>query len=394
MNPRPVASRLPLAGFYFLYFATVGIVLPFLPAWFKSLSLSATQVGLLLCLSPCISLLVPSLWGHLADRTGRTSRVLTVLALGATLAFGLVASARTFETLVPAMALYACFASAFTPLVDSLALHHVARTGDSFAHVRLFGSVGFIVSSVLFGLLATDVDRTVVLVPLALLAMLVPWSLALRDTAAPSRGLSPFAGLKLLRHRDVRWLLAATSLHWMACAPFHGTFSIHVMALGLSPAVVGVVAGLGVLAEVGVMALYPRVAGGLAPRLVLAVAFAASALRWGGMALVSSPTGMVLLAPLHGLTFGAFYVGSVAFLSRRVPPELRASGQALFAAFTFGLGGLVGYLSAGAGYDWLGGHRLFAVAGVLELVAAGLVLRASVLPAEPASGPLSAGASG
>ncbi|MCK8496841.1 MFS transporter [Myxococcus fulvus] len=381
MSPRPVASRLPLAGFYFLYFAAVGIVLPFLPAWFKSLSLSATQVGLLLCLSPLASLLVPPMWGHLADRTGRASRVLTVLALGAALAFALVGRARTFDTLVPAMALYACFVCAFTPLMDSLTLHHVARTGDSFAHVRLFGSVGFIASTVLFGWLVTGVNEWVVLVPLALLSALVPWSFTLRDTAAPSRGLSPLAGLALLRHPDLRWLLAATSLHWMACAPFHGTFSIHVMSLGLSPAVVGTVAGIGVIAEVAVMAFYSRVARDTAPRVVLAVAFVASAVRWGGMALVSSPEGMVLIAPLHGMTFGAFYVASVAFLSRRVPPELRASGQALFAAFTFGLGGLVGYLSSGVGYDWLGGHRLFAVAGVVELVAAGLVLRASAVPA-------------
>jgi PPP family 3-phenylpropionic acid transporter len=91
---------------------------------------------------------------------------------------------------------------------------------------------------------------------------------------------------------------------------------------------------------------------------------------------------LVALAPLHGLTFGAFYVASVAFLSRRVPPELRASGQALFSAVTFGLGGLVGYASSGAAYDWLGGHRLFAVAAVLELVAAVLVLQAAS-PPEP-----------
>jgi PPP family 3-phenylpropionic acid transporter len=85
----------------------------------------------------------------------------------------------------------------------------------------------------------------------------------------------------------------------------------------------------------------------------------------------------VLLAPLHGLTFGAFYVASVAFLSRCVPPELRASGQALFAAVTFGIGGLVGYAASGAGYDWLGGPRLFAVAAALEVAAAVLVLQAA-----------------
>ncbi|MCP3101233.1 MFS transporter [Myxococcus sp. K15C18031901] len=381
MSLAPGARRLPLAGFYFLYFASVGIILPFLPAYLRSLSLSATQVGVLLGLSPAISLLAPHLWGHIADRTGRAARVLTALTLGAALAFSLVATSRTFPALVATMALYACFASSFTPLMDTLTLHHVARTGDSFARVRLFGSVGFIVSTVLFGLFAPGVGPAVVRVPLLLLSALVPWSLLLKDTTAPDRGLHPLAGLRLLRHADMRWLLAGTCLHWMACAPFHGTFSIHVMELGLSTTVVGLVAGLGVLAEVGVMAFYPRLTEARTPRQVLTFAFAASAVRWGGMALTSTAGGLVALAPLHGLTFGAFYVASVAFLTRRVPPELRASGQALFAAVTFGLGGLVGYMSSGAGYDWLGGHRLFAVAAVLEVAAAVFVSRAVSAPA-------------
>jgi PPP family 3-phenylpropionic acid transporter len=52
---------------------------------------------------------------------------------------------------------------------------------------------------------------------------------------------------------------------------------------------------------------------------------------------------------------------------------------------TFGVGGLVGYASSGAAYDWLGGHRLFAVAAVLELAAVVLVLQASP---PPEGGPL------
>ncbi|QSQ27305.1 MFS transporter [Pyxidicoccus parkwayensis] len=376
----PAAARVSLAGFYFLYYATVGIVLPFMPAYLKSLSLSATRVGLLLSIGPLVSLLAPPVWGYLADRTGRAARVLTGLACGATLAFSLLLVARSFPALVATLVTYAAFVSSFPPLIDSLAMHHVARTGHSYAHLRLFGSLGFIASSVAFGLWVTRVDHTLVVAPLVLLSLIIPWTLTLRDTAAPGPRPHPLAGLRLLRHVDLRWLLAATSLHWLACAPYHGSLSIHVMALGLSPAVVGLTAGAGVLAEVVVMALYPRLAGGLAPRHVLGFAFAMSALRWGGMALTSSAGVMLALAPLHGLTFGAFYVACVAFLARRVPPELRASGQALFAAVTFGVGGLVGYATSGAVYDWLGGHRLFAVAAVLELVAAGLVLQASPPP--------------
>jgi PPP family 3-phenylpropionic acid transporter len=90
----------------------------------------------------------------------------------------------------------------------------------------------------------------------------------------------------------------------------------------------------------------------------------------------------VALALLHGMTFGVFYVSSVAFMARRVPQHLRASGQGLFAAVTFGVGGLIGFAASGAGYSLLGGgHALFAVAGVLEVIAAVLVLQAA--PSRP-----------
>ena len=54
---------------------------------------------------------------------------------------------------------------------------------------------------------------------------------------------------------------------------------------------------------------------------------------------------------------------------------LRASGQALFVAITFGVGGLVGFVSAGAGYDLLGGTRNFIAGALVEVVAALIVLQ-------------------
>ncbi|HSP80989.1 MAG TPA: MFS transporter [Myxococcaceae bacterium] len=389
LTTQAAGGRLSLIGFYALYFGTVGIVLPFLPAYLESLALSVTQVGLLLSLTPLMALLSPHLWGHLADRTGRGGGVLSLLVLGALAGFSPLLFVDRFPALVATFAAYAFFSSSITPLVDSLALQHVARTGGSFAHLRLFGSIGFILSSTLFGLAVERVGRTTVLAPLTLFVALAVWSLTLKERSAPTETVHPLAGLQLLRNPDLRWFLAGTALHWIACAPFNGTFAIHTIALGLPPSVVGLSFGLGVAAEVAVMLLYPRVAERLAPRHLLAISFAVSALRWAGLSLATSPGLIVALSLIHGMTFGAFYVASVAFMARRVPPHLRASGQGLFAAATFGLGGLVGFASSGAGYDWLGGHRLFAVAGLVELVAAALVLRIS--PEEPAPGRASLG---
>ncbi len=129
------------------------------------------------------------------------------------------------------------------------------------------------VSSVAFGFWVDRVDRRAVLVPLALIALYALWSLRVSrprragaDRAPPRRasGCSAIARSRL-------WL-AACALHWIASAPFHGTFSIHVAALGLPPWVVGLSSGLGVLAEVGVMAVYPRFASRVHPRTLLGVA--------------------------------------------------------------------------------------------------------------------------
>jgi len=299
--------------------------------------------------------------------------------VGTALCFAPLLRVDHFLALVATLGAYACFSSSITPMVDSLALNHVAQTGGSYAHLRLFGSIGFILSSTTFGLVVRQVDHSTVTVALALMLALAAWSFSLRSHTPPGATSHALAGLQLLRdNTDLRWLLAATCLHWMACAPYNSMLAIHVLALGLPPSVVGLCAGLGVAVEVAAMLLYPRFAGRIAPRHLLCLSFALSALRWGGMSLVSSSTLLIALALLHGMTFGVFYVSSVAFMARRVPQHLRASGQGLFAAVTFGIGGLIGFTASGAGYSALGGgHTLFAVAGVLEIIAAMLVLQAS-----------------
>lgn len=369
------AGLVALSGFYFLYFGALGVTLPFFPAYLKSFSLSVSEIGVLLALPPLLSLFAPPFWGHLADWTGRSDLVLNVVSLGAGVCFSLLLFAHRFGPLLLVIGAYALFNSSITPLIDSLTLQRIALSGGSFARVRLFGSIGFVLSSSLFGISVASIGRATVIAPLCLMAGYFAWSLGIRARSASPYSPGPLSGLRLLADRDLAIFLAAASLHWIACAPFHGTFSIHAQALRLPPAVIGFAAGLGVLAETTFMYFYPRFAPRITARHLLFLAFFGSSVRWIGMALVDRSVFIILLSLLHGLTFGAFYVASVAFVSSRAPAQLRASGQALFASATFGIGGLIGYVSSGIGYDLLGGHRLFAAAGVVDLLAAAIILR-------------------
>ena len=78
---------------------------------------------------------------------------------------------------------------------------------------------------------------------------------------------------------------------------------------------------------------------------------------------------LVLLQLFHGLTFGLFWGASIRMLGGIIPPALRATGQALYAAVVFGGGNAVGYQLSGLGYDRFGGvGPLFAAAAALETI--------------------------
>ncbi len=364
-----------LAAFYFAYFMTIGVTQPYLSGYLKGLGLSATEIGALLAVSPLLAMVAPVFWGYVADRTGRPDKVLTALALGALASFLPLTVTEQFAPLLLALAAYAFFTTSVTPMIDSLTLRHVRRTGGAYARLRLFGSLGFIVSAFVFGLVVTRLDRAVVWAVVFLIAGYLLVSLRVRDPSAkPLERLHPLAGLALLRFPALRLLLASTALHWIAGAPFHAFFAVHATALGHGPWVVGLSASLGVAAEVAVMLLYPSFEARFSPRWVLVVAFAASVARWLGMALLDQAWPLIGLSLLHGLSFGAFYVAAIAQVSRLVPDALRVSGQALFVACTFGLGGVIGFAASGVLYDSVGGHRLYGVAAGVESLAVILAL--------------------
>jgi MFS transporter, PPP family, 3-phenylpropionic acid transporter len=389
-------GRRALVVAYALYFSSVGITLPFLPAYFAWLGVAPARIGVLLALGPAISLVGPSRWGRWADRTGRPDLALQAVTIGCAASFAALVPARSFGHLLLVMAAYGAFSTSMTTLLDTLAVEHLRKHGGgSFGRIRLTGSLAFTASTSLFGYFGGP-GRAAVFAPLVGLVALASWvsfSIA-RQTLLPTRGHEPAgppasaptpqgappASARAPLLPSLAPFLVTCILHWMAITPYHGSFALHVASLGLPPDVTGACSALGVVAEVVVMAWSATLLERLGADRLLQISFAAGVVRWGLMAVVRGAPALLAVSLLHGLTFGAFYVAAVAFVSQRVPPERRASGQALFATATFGVGGVVGFALSGLGFQTLGGPGLFAAAALVDLLAFGV----SVLPGRAA----------
>lgn len=362
-------GRQRIAIFYFLWFCSVGIGLPFMAAVLKACGYTEAQIGLLLAVSPACAMIFPPLWGQLADKNARHGAVLATLATGCAAGTLTLYLAPSFGPALAAAALGAIFGSSISTLADALAVQAAAEAGGSFSRVRVFGSLGFIAATITFGALVSRVGRETLLVILALQAVAAVYGWVALGRAQSRLAHGPSAGFEGMRQLlglpGVKSLLAASALHWVACAPYHGIYAPLVAARGFEEWVVAASAGIAVLSEVGVMATWPRWAHRISVPALLSACFLVSGVRWVLTAHASIPL-LLLLAVLHGLTFGAFYVAAVEWLARAAPPSLRASAQSLFVAATFGLGGVVGYLSTGALWGAVGAPRAFELAGLFE----------------------------
>ncbi len=373
------ATRLRL--FYLLYYGNVGTYLPFFAAYLRGRGFTGEEIGLVQMLPSLLAPVVAIAWASFADHRASPQRALRLASGWAALAVLLLPLARAPWQVGAVVLLMSLGDRAVVPLADAITLEWCRdHPGASYARIRLWGSVGFIVLSLLVGrALTLRGDRPAdLLVPVAVVALVAGYALVARGAPPSTREVERPVGrdlADLARDRRLHLLLAASALHWAACAPYHLLFGVFVRDLGLTADVTGIGMGLGVLAEIAVLLAFPRLEARAPPRALFGVAFVGSALRWALLSRATGAAAVALLQLLHGLSFGLFWGSATRALAELVPPRLRATGQAVFTAIVFGGGNAAGYALAGIGYDRLGGVApLFLAAAGAELLALGVVL--------------------
>jgi PPP family 3-phenylpropionic acid transporter len=362
-----------IAVFFFVYYSANGVLVPYLSAYFRELGFSGQEIGLVASMSPIATILIPPVWGFLADRTQRPTLLLKVACFGAVASFAPLWSVHQLAAILVAMAVFAVFQSPISALGDTVAVAEARRLETDYARLRLWGSVGFIVASYIFGAyrafggpLRDTVPATLILLSAAALASLLVRRPTERLRMAPP---SLADARKLAAHPAFLAFLLAGMLHWASASSYYLFFTLHLKQLGISPSYVGLGFALGVSAEVAMMFFFRDVIRRVPLFALLALAFCCGSVRWYLVSFVDYGPALAAIQMFHGLTFGAFYVGSIEHLDRTAPEGLRATARALFSSVVLGLGGLLGNNLSGWMYDLGGGQLAFRTSACVELLA-------------------------
>ena len=150
----------------------------------------------------------------------------------------------------------------------------------------------------------------------------------------------------------------------------YGFLPLHLERLGVADWWVPAYWSVGVLSEIVLIRNTPRLFGRLGTRRTLITAASVAVLQFGLMAYWLNPWLLLAVMPLHGITFGVWYVASMEHLGQTVEPESRGVAQACFQISAFGIGGTISAVSAGYLYAAGQGELMFGTAAAVSVTVA------------------------
>ncbi len=364
-----------IAGFYFFYFAFVGMFAPYWSLYLKSIEFDAVQIGILMSVQPVMRMLSPALWGWLADRLGNRRLVVQIAAGGSVLCYlGVFFTTQYYELLL-VLALMSFFWSAAMPLVEATTLTYLDKNVARYGRLRSWGSIGFILSVLGLGFALDYIAVSWILWAGLLIQLgILAFSFQIPATELTAHHTDSHSIISIVMQPQVLALFGACFLMAVAHGPYYTFFSIYLVDHGYAKSAVGALWTLGVVCEIGVFFAMPWLMRHYSLPQILMFSLALAAVRFMLIGWQVDTLWLLLLAQmLHAATFGSFHAAAVALVHHFFRGRHQSKGQALFGSVTYGAGGMLGGLLSGPLWLHWGPSVMYSFSAGAALLGLGLL---------------------
>jgi PPP family 3-phenylpropionic acid transporter len=342
---------------YFLSFAVLGSLVPFISVLLAEWGLSRSQIGTAWAVQSLSVVVTPLLVTLLADLAVPAWALLVGLFAVAGAALAGLMGASAFWPILVCYALHNVALQPVFPLQDGVhfAAQSVRRSMGlaeiPYATVRVFGTIGYIVPSVglYFWLRGGGSMNKILPCGIVFCAVAAAYALLLlpRTPAPPreqSRGRLPtVAAARALREPHVAVFCVAMFLLYVANQAYYPFFPLHLTErCGVPNRDIGLITHVGTVGEIFYMFGFVWITRHFTVRRVMVVGSLAIAARFFLLATFPQTSVAIATQLIHGLTVLVLGVVPPIFLNQRAADDCRNSIQGLYTMLVIGGGKVIG----------------------------------------------------
>jgi nucleoside transporter len=367
------------------WFVTMGTYLS------TELSAEGAQIGQAYETQAIGAILAPFIIGLIADRFFPAQIILGVLHLvGAALMY-MAAQTPDFAGFYPYILIYMVLYMPTLALVNSVSFRQMNDPSSQFAHVRIWGTIGWIIAGMLIGYVflweTNGMLKNTFYLSAGASALLGLYSFTLPATPPKNKGekttvrdILGLEALGLLKDRNYLVFFIASILICIPLAFYYQNANIFLNEVGMANAAGNM--SWGQISEVLFMLALPVFLKKYGIKKTLLLGMFAWVLRYLLFAYGDAGSGVWMLflgILLHGICYDFFFVSGQIFTDHKAGEKIQSAAQGLITLATYGVGMLIGFRLAGLIYDQnaldAGGHAWqniwiipAAIAGVVAIL--------------------------
>jgi nucleoside transporter len=382
------AIRFQLSAMMFLNFFVWGI-------WFVTMGTYLTkgnigadgaQTGLAYGTQCLGAIIAPFIIGMIADRFFAAQKILGVLHLAGALLLYLIAKENQFGSFYSLLLIYMIIYMPTLALVNAIALKQISNAEKEFGGIRVWGTIGWIVSGLIIGWMAWEpagelvkaasasdatneakealktaasklnITYTVAAIVSALFGI---YSFFLPNTPPPKAGqnvsIAEVLGLdalNVLKDRNYLLFFIASILICIPLAFYYGSANQFLNEVGMPGAAAKMT--FGQMSETLFLFLMPLFFARFGVKQMLLIGMLAWVLRYFLFAYGDTGGNLWMLYAgiiLHGVCYDFFFVTGQIYTDQKAGERVRSSAQGLITLATYGIGMYIGFYLAGTYVD-------------------------------------------
>ena len=379
----------------FLLFSIYGVVNTYLPLFLRTMGYSASTVGFLLAVFEVSGLVIPFILSPLISKKGIYGIFLFISGLVMTIIPYPLLKTTGFLFTASFLAVYAAGFKGIVPVSDSLINKLLGANRADYGRVRVMGSIGFVVMSLILQFAAhleTAESDTIIIwmispsLLFALSIIIIPGLIKKYKDDEPDAGLESNIHTKVNKtdRSPVPMVKRVTSLiqefppvYWaglllifsgfLGMTPANRFFSMYVYEyLGMEAS--GFLWALAAAAEIPFMFFSSRFLRRFGSMKLLILGTFAIFLRVMTYILIPNFAGAVLGQLFNSITYGLYHPAAVSFAAQYAPKNKLVVSMTLYSVVSVGLASIIGNSIGGLIIDSFGYPFLFLFFGSIPLI--------------------------
>ena len=342
--------KLNLLTVYFLAYGALACYFPFLAVYFKSRGLTYIQTGIVFSLTSLTSVIAQPLMGYIADKYLSKKQIVLINMAACSVLIYLYIIANGFYSAVLATISLIFFQSSIMSILDAYCYDISDNMPEvSYGQIRLMGSIGFAVFSLILGGLIQYFDINISYLLYSVLFIISALILSGIGYKSSLNIIRPSAAdiLEVLKnHKFILFVLSVMVLN-IALQAHSNYLPMLIEATGGKVANLGFVWFASALSEIPAFFFGAKLLKKYGELNIYITALVLYIIRILLSAYSTSYVMVIAVQFMQSITYPLYLFAAMQYINVIVPDKIRASGITLLSSLGFGLGGLIGNLGGG-----------------------------------------------